>query len=334
MSIGTPNQFPPASGSGGAVSSVFGRTGAVVKQANDYAASDVGAAATSHTHNASDVNAGTLGIAQVPTGSTSTTVCIGDDSRLSNARTPSAHAASHKSGGSDAIKLDELAATTDVATLNASTTAHGLLRKLDNTATHYLDGTGAWSTPAAGAPAGASYVTLGTDATLTSERVLTAGSGVTFADAGAGSTLTVASKALAIRITSPVALSASTTINVTGLDIAAEAGDVWVLDYFFPVTVSGGTAGLKPIFTLTAGASGTMDVSGTVASVTGYSFTHSTTPASAAAVAFMVASFTGYIYIRACILMAAGGTLRVGFTTGASAAGNILAGSSVIGSKV
>lgn len=46
-----------------------------------------------------------------------------------------------------------------------------------------------------GAPVGASYVTLGTDATLTSERVLTAGTGITLTDAGAGSTLTVATTA-------------------------------------------------------------------------------------------------------------------------------------------
>ena len=51
------------------------------------------------------------------------------DSRLSDARTPTAHAASHKSGQSDAIKLDELAAPTDVTTLDASTTLHGLLLK-------------------------------------------------------------------------------------------------------------------------------------------------------------------------------------------------------------
>lgn len=42
------------------------------------------------------------------------------------------------------------------------------------------------------APAAAQYVTLATNATLTSERVLTAGSGVTLTDAGAGSTITVA----------------------------------------------------------------------------------------------------------------------------------------------
>lgn len=44
----------------------------------------------------------------------------------------------------------------------------------------------------AGAPVTASYVTLGTNSTLTSERVLTAGTGITLTDAGAGSTLTIA----------------------------------------------------------------------------------------------------------------------------------------------
>lgn len=43
----------------------------------------------------------------------------------------------------------------------------------------------------AGAPITASYVTLGTNATLTSERVLTAGTGITLVDGGVGSTLTV-----------------------------------------------------------------------------------------------------------------------------------------------
>ena len=42
-----------------------------------------------------------------------------------------------------------------------------------------------------GAPNSASYLTLGTDATLTSERVLTAGTNISFVDAGAGSTLTI-----------------------------------------------------------------------------------------------------------------------------------------------
>lgn len=48
------------------------------------------------------------------------------------------------------IPIDTLGSPSDISTLNASTAAHGLLRKLDNDATHYLDGTGAWSEPAAG----------------------------------------------------------------------------------------------------------------------------------------------------------------------------------------
>ena len=43
-----------------------------------------------------------------------------------------------------------------------------------------------------GAPTTASYVTLGTNATLTNERVLTAGAGISLTDAGAGSTITIA----------------------------------------------------------------------------------------------------------------------------------------------
>src|SRR5262245_16215888 len=61
---------------------------------------------------------------------------------------PTAHAPTHQSGGSDPIALDTLAAPTDVTTLNASASAHGLLRKLSGTATQYLDGSGAWSIPA------------------------------------------------------------------------------------------------------------------------------------------------------------------------------------------
>src|ERR1700741_253674 len=86
----------------------------------------------------------------VGTGASATThaqTVSGDDPQLTNARTPIAHATSHKSGCSDVIALDALGATTDITTLNASTSAHGLLRKLSNVATQYLDGTGAWTTP-------------------------------------------------------------------------------------------------------------------------------------------------------------------------------------------
>lgn len=39
---------------------------------------------------------------------------------------------------------------TDVTNNNASTARHGFLKKLDNDATHFMDGQGNWSTPAGG----------------------------------------------------------------------------------------------------------------------------------------------------------------------------------------
>lgn len=62
------------------------------------------------------------------------------------------------------------------------------------------DGSTAWSSltyfvagaGGSGAPTDASYVTLGTNGTLSAERVLTEGTGIDITDAGAGSTVTVA----------------------------------------------------------------------------------------------------------------------------------------------
>lgn len=75
----------------------------------------------------------------------------GNDARLTDARTPTAHATSHKSGGSDAIKLDELAAPTDVTTLNATTLVHGLMMKYPGGSTAYLREDGTFAVPAGAA---------------------------------------------------------------------------------------------------------------------------------------------------------------------------------------
>lgn len=53
-------------GGGGAVSSVFGRTGAVTAEAGDYTPAQVGAAAAIHTHAAGDVTSGTFAEARIP----------------------------------------------------------------------------------------------------------------------------------------------------------------------------------------------------------------------------------------------------------------------------
>lgn len=57
--------------------------------------------------NASDKNVGT----------TAGTVCAGDDSRLTNARTPTAHATTHQPGGSDAMAVDAAAGTGSLRTV-------------------------------------------------------------------------------------------------------------------------------------------------------------------------------------------------------------------------
>ena len=96
------------------------------------------------------------GASSLDVGTGSGTVAAGNDSRLSDARSPTAHATSHKSAGSDPIKLDELASPTDVTTLNATVSAHGLLPKLGGGTTNYLRADGTWAQPAGGGGGGAS----------------------------------------------------------------------------------------------------------------------------------------------------------------------------------
>jgi hypothetical protein len=59
-----------------------------------------------------------------------------------------AHAATHESGGSDAIPLDLLAAATDIVSLNVSTAAHGLMPKLAGGTSNFFRADGSWAAPA------------------------------------------------------------------------------------------------------------------------------------------------------------------------------------------
>lgn len=106
---------------------------------------------TSHQHGGSDevatatpaANAipkagagGTLAIGFIPLGSSGSTVTVGNDARLSDARTPTSHAASHKGGGADVID-------------NATTTVAGLMSGADKTKLDAVASGAAALTPAA-----------------------------------------------------------------------------------------------------------------------------------------------------------------------------------------
>jgi hypothetical protein len=109
-------------------------------------------------------------VLSVSFGSTGTTVCVGNDARLSDARTPTAHAVSHQGGGADAIKLDDLAAPDDNTDLNATTLRHGLLPKLSGQNAEFLAGDGAYLVPLKATRA----ANLSAVLTMASDEVLTA----------------------------------------------------------------------------------------------------------------------------------------------------------------
>jgi len=74
--------------------------------------SDIGAATTAHNHAGTDVTTGTVAYARLPVGTAASTVAAGDDSRMTNARTPTAHKTTHAAGGTDALSPSDIGAAT------------------------------------------------------------------------------------------------------------------------------------------------------------------------------------------------------------------------------
>ncbi len=125
-----------ALGSSGAVTSVFTRTGAVVAAANDYNFNQL---------------AGSIALAQTPATTRGDLLTVNSTPALGRLAIGGANTVLH--GGTDlsysaVVEADmTLAANT---TNNVSTSKHGFTPVLPNDATKFLDGTGAFSTPAGG----------------------------------------------------------------------------------------------------------------------------------------------------------------------------------------
>jgi hypothetical protein len=102
-----------------------------------------------HTHSAADITSGTLAIARIPTGTTATTVCIGNDSRLSDARTPTSHTHSAADITSGTLANARTTAT-NANTANAIVARDASGNFSAGTITANLTGTASGNAPATG----------------------------------------------------------------------------------------------------------------------------------------------------------------------------------------
>lgn len=99
-------------------------TGASIIAPTGLVKADVGLGNVDNTADAAkafagaQITSGTVNIARIPTGATGATVPFGNDARFTDARTPTAHAASHASGGGDPVTLAESQVTNLVTDLS------------------------------------------------------------------------------------------------------------------------------------------------------------------------------------------------------------------------
>ena len=124
-------------------------------------------------------------------------------------------------------------------------------------------------------------------------------------------------------------LAASVTQGL-GLDWTIGANEVWIAEYVVVINVSGGTAGVKGIFTLPASVTGRVVYFGNAGTITSVTTQNTSALTTASSQAFFTAAIGGKLTATARIVAGAtAGTVVLSVVTGASAAGSIYAGSYV-----
>jgi hypothetical protein len=98
---------------------------------------------------------------------------------------------------------DATISVSDVTTNNASTSAHGWLKKLDGNAAHFMDGTGAWSTP--GGTGGATMSRLG--------KTTVGASTLAGANVGIAKKITLSATSLLVSINTHIDMNSDAHVN-------------------------------------------------------------------------------------------------------------------------
>ncbi|QGJ91111.1 minor tail protein [Mycobacterium phage Strokeseat] len=103
-----------------------------------------GKAATSHAHAASDITSGTLSIDRIPIGNSGSTVCVGNDSRLSDQRVPVDGSVTSAKYASGSITNAHVSPSAGIVASKMSTGVQASLGKADGSVQKSGSAEGMW----------------------------------------------------------------------------------------------------------------------------------------------------------------------------------------------